>query len=98
MKEPVDKDKQLAVEPRQNKGVELLDYDPSEQSFKSTASLEGPESSKHADVRGNSGKIPHCYHYKTKGHPIEVCHAEMYCDICASHDHVHPRCPKFRAS
>jgi hypothetical protein len=22
----------------------------------------------------------------------------MYCDICASHDHVRPRCPKFRAT
>jgi hypothetical protein len=98
MKEPVDRDKQLAVEPRKNKGKEMLDSDPSEQSFKPAAALEGPESSKQAEVRGNSGKIPYCYQCKTKGHAVEVYHALMYCDICASHDHVHPRCPKFRAT
>jgi hypothetical protein len=33
-----------------------------------------------------------------KGHAIEVCHANMYCDICASQDHVRLRCPKFWAA
>jgi hypothetical protein len=48
MKEPVDRDKQLVVELRRNKGMELLDFDPSDQSFKPVAALEGPKSSKQA--------------------------------------------------
>jgi hypothetical protein len=56
-----------------------------------------PESSKQGEIRGGSGKVPYCYRCKTKGHANEVCHASMYCDVCASHDHVRPRCPKFRA-
>jgi hypothetical protein len=34
---------------------------------------------------------------KPKVKAIDVCHAMMFCDICASHDHVRPRYPKFRA-
>jgi hypothetical protein len=70
--------------------------DPIEQQPIKCAPLEGPESSKQAGNRGLSGKVPYCFRCKTKGHAIEVCHAMMFCDICASHDHVRPRCPKFR--
>jgi hypothetical protein len=60
-----------------------------------TLLIEGPESSKQGESRGGNSKVTYCYMCKTKGHAIEVCHAMMYCDICASHDHAHPRCPKF---
>jgi hypothetical protein len=58
---------------------------------------EEPKSLKEAEIIGVSGKVPYCYHCKTKAHAIEVCHVTMYCDICASYYHVRPRCPKFWA-
>jgi hypothetical protein len=44
------------------------------------------------------GKVSYCFHCKTKGHIIESCHASMYCEICDRHDHLKPRCPKFRVA
>jgi hypothetical protein len=58
-----------------------------------------PESSYKAAARKEGGgKVAYCFRSKTKGHAIEECHAEMYCDICESRDHIRPRCPKFRAA
>jgi hypothetical protein len=56
-----------------------------------------PETSKRGEVKGNSVKMSYCFRCKTKGHAIEVCHTNIYCDICVSHDHVRLRCPKFQA-
>jgi hypothetical protein len=55
------------------------------------------ESSAQAARRESGGKIPYCFRCKTKGHAIEDCHAEMFCEICESRDHIKPRSPKFRA-
>jgi hypothetical protein len=62
---------------------------------KPTVIAEEPESSKQAEIRGASSKVSYCFQCKTKGHAIEVCHASMYYDICATHDHVRLRCRKF---
>jgi hypothetical protein len=88
MKETTELNNQTAEESRGNKEKEVMEVEPSVNQSKPVAMIEGPESSKQGEVRGNSGK--------TKGHAIEVCHATMYCDICASHDHVRLRCPKFK--
>jgi hypothetical protein len=81
----------------EDKGKAVIGVEPVEKVTKSGLMIEGPESSKQGEIRGSSGKVSYCYRCKTKGHAIEVCHARMYRDICASHDHVRPRCPKFRA-
>jgi hypothetical protein len=57
--------------------------DPMEQQPNKVVPMDGPESSKQAEGRGLSGKVLYCYQCKTKGHAIEVCHATMFCDICA---------------
>jgi hypothetical protein len=75
-----------------------MEAQPMEQQSNQVAKFDGPESSKQAEGRGLSGKMPYWYHCKTKGHAIEVCHAPLFCDICASHDHVRLRCPKFQAT
>jgi hypothetical protein len=48
MKEPTDKAKQVAEEPRMNKGKELMDTDPYEKTSKPAAMIEGHESSRQA--------------------------------------------------
>jgi hypothetical protein len=90
MKEPRVMHKQEAEVTRMDKGKEVSKTEPMVQQSKLTAGAEEPESSKQAEVL-------YCYRCETKGHAIEVCHATMYCNICASHDLVRPRCPKFRA-
>jgi hypothetical protein len=55
-----------------------------------------PESSAQAARRESIGKIPYYFRCKTKAHAIEDCHAEIFCKICESRDHIKPRCPKFR--
>jgi hypothetical protein len=80
-----------------NKGKTVSDPEPALQQSKGIVTADVPESSKQAKIRGSSGKVPYCYRCKTKGHAIEVCHAPMYCDICALQDHVRPRCPKLWA-
>jgi hypothetical protein len=63
---------------------------------------EGAESSQQAAQQEQrkeiSGKMPYCFHCKTKGHAIEACFASMHYEICESKDHFKPRCPKFRAT
>jgi hypothetical protein len=80
-----------------DKGKAVIRVELVENATKLGLMIERPDTSKQGEIRGSSGKVPYCYQYKTKGHAIEVCHASTYCDICASHDHVRPRCPKFRA-
>jgi hypothetical protein len=80
-----------------DKGKAVIGIEQVEKEVKSGLMIEGHETSKQGEIRGSSGKVSYCYRCKTKGHTIEVFHESMYCDICASLDHVHPRCPKFRA-
>jgi hypothetical protein len=98
MKEPAEQCKQGGTEAREGKGKEVMEAQPKEQQPNQVAKFDGPESSKQAEGRGLSGKVPYCYRCKTKSHAIEECHATMFCDICTSHDHVSVRCPKFRAT
>jgi hypothetical protein len=59
---------------------------------------DGAESSRQAATRREgSGKSPYCFRCMTKGHAIEDYHANMFCDICESQDHLRVWCPKFRA-
>jgi hypothetical protein len=67
-----------------DKGKAVTEPEPLPMQTKTVVPNDEPESSKKAEIRGGSGKVPYCYRCKTKGHAIEVCHATMYCDICAS--------------
>jgi hypothetical protein len=79
-----------------DKGKATIEVEVTEKIPKQNTMAEVPESSKQGEFRGGCGKVPYCYRCKTKGHAIEVCHENMYYDICASHDHVQPRYPKFQ--
>jgi hypothetical protein len=79
--------------PRTEKGKSKLQQ--FEKLTKPTETQEMLESSQQAARRDSGDKMPYCYRCKTKGHTIEVCHAEMFCDICESRDHIKPKCPKF---
>jgi hypothetical protein len=50
-----------------------------------------PESSAQAAGTESGDKIPYCFRCKTKGH------AEMFCEICESRDHIKHHCSKFIA-
>jgi hypothetical protein len=97
MRDPSVESRKDVVSEGTDKGKVAMDVDKSEKEAKPASAVDVPELSKQGEVRGSSGKIPYCFRCKTKGHAIKVCHANMYCDICASHDHVRPRCPIFRA-
>lgn len=58
---------------------------------KATASTDKPESSAQGAARG--GKPPYCYRCHIKGHSMKECDAELYCEVCDSHDHAMERCP-----
>jgi hypothetical protein len=98
MKEPFVLSKQTGEEAREDKRKVVFEVEPMEKQPKPAVMVEGPESSKQGEISGSSRKVSYCYQCKIKGHAIEVCHATMFCDICASHDHVRPRCPKFQAT
>jgi hypothetical protein len=79
------------------KGKEVAMIESVENLSKPLPTADGAESSRQAATRKEgSGKSPYCFRCKTKGHAIEDCHPDMFCDICESQDHFQVRCPKFR--
>jgi hypothetical protein len=84
MKEPVGLPKKDADGTQVDKEKAVTEPKSMLKQSKAAALAEERESSKQAEIRGTSGKVPYCYRCKTKDHAIEVCHATMYCDICAS--------------
>jgi hypothetical protein len=53
------------------------------------SATDGAESSRQgATLNDGSGKAPYCFRCKTKGHTIEECHVNMFCDICETSDHI----------
>jgi hypothetical protein len=97
MRDPSGEPKKEGVSDESKKGNAEMNMGKVEKGSKQASVIDVPETSKHGEVRGNSVKMPYCFYCKTKGHAIEVCHTNMYCDICVSHDHVRLRCPMFRA-
>ena len=59
---------------------------------KATPIADKPESSAQGAMKG-SGKVPYCYRCYTKGHKMEDCTAELYCEICDCTEHAMTRCP-----
>lgn len=57
-----------------------------------------PESSEQGASREGNGKVPYCYRCLTKGHTMDGCKIELYCDICDGHAHNTDRCPRYRAA
>lgn len=63
---------------------------------KPTSTDEVPQSSKGPAKDGN-GKVSYCYKCYTKGHVMQDCTQDRYCDICDCKEHVRARCPTYLA-
>ena len=44
---------------------------------------------------GGKEKAPYCWRCLTKGHTMQVCTADLWCDICRAPSHNTERCQKF---
>lgn len=47
---------------------------------------------------GGKEKAPYCWRCLTKGHTMQVCTADLWCDICQAPSHNTERCQKFRGT
>lgn len=83
--------------PSTEKGKSQATFQHIEKLSSANETQEVPESSQQAARKDSGGKLPYCYRCKAKGHAVEVCHVELFCEICESRDHIKARCPKYRA-